>query len=223
LIDRTTLLRGDQKLLALAYKDTALQMAAPTIARGGLLSVQVFGRVAAQALNIYTVEIPTLASVGPAARDDAGQDATLAAALDVAVGLTKPRGSVAATALAQVTQSEGSDIGGAVGWGIDQLATDSSPVRDVLVETDGWITEPGQPPLYQVLAKRGPSGAASVILGDANVQRDTRSVTLLRMAGLASTSGYAGPGPQAVARLQTAWTLACQRLPVKECDISAQS
>ena len=64
LIDRSAVLplgcESSDSTIAQAYKQVALQAAAPTIARGGELQVSVFGRVAEHALPLYTAQIPSL-------------------------------------------------------------------------------------------------------------------------------------------------------------------
>lgn len=72
-IDLTTLTHGDPSL-ALAYTSTALQAAARTIQRGGLLALEASGASRGKAVNIYATQVPTLAEAGPAARDNAGGD-----------------------------------------------------------------------------------------------------------------------------------------------------
>lgn len=154
MIDRTTLIHGD-RLLALGYRETALQTYVPTISNGATLSVQVFGRIASHAMNLYTVQIPTLAQAAPEARDDAAQTTALSRVLDIALGLAPAPNATVTQALDAVTIREGSDIGGAVSQAINDLGSDPSPIRNVLVLTDGWIIEQAQPPLDRVLAGRG--------------------------------------------------------------------
>lgn len=222
LIDRTTLMHSDP-VLANGYLQTALRMAEPTIARGGRLSVQVFGRVADHALNLYTVSIPSLSNAGPAARDDAGQTAALTKVLEIALGLRKAPTRTAAQALTDVTSVPGSDIAGAVRQGITDLATDSAPVRNVLVLTDGWIIEQGQHQLTSVLHAHGVRAATRMIVSDAQIPQSTRPVTMLRVAGLASTSGLIDPSAETVQQLAAAWSGACVHMPAKECSVSPQS
>jgi hypothetical protein len=218
LIDRTAVL-GNQTL-AEAYKETALQAAAPTIARGGELNVSVFGRLAGRSLPVYTVQIPTLAQAGDAARNNAAQTSALTAALNVAVGLTPPPSAAAAAELGQVTKVEGSDIGAAAGEAITGLANDPSPTRDIVLETDGWIVRQAQAPLSQVLAHNGPTGAAALIVKNANLPAGTRPVSLLEIEGLGSTAGHNDPGAQTIQNLDQAYQLACGRLPVQNCEVA---
>ena len=133
--------------------------------------------------------------VGDAAdRDDNAQTATLDAVLNVAVGVTPPPNKQAANALAQVTKIEGSDIGAMIGQAITSLGGDPSPTRDIVVETDGWTIRQAQPPLSaQVLAERGPVGAANQIVSNAAVPAGTRPVSLLEIEGLGSTAGSQRP------------------------------
>jgi hypothetical protein len=222
LIDRTALLQGDSTLAQL-YKQVALQAAAPTISRGGELQVSVFGRVAAHALPLYTAQIPSLSQVGDAGRDDNAQTAALDAVLNVAVGLAPPPNKKAADALAEVTKVEGSDIGTMIGQAITSLGGDSSPTRDIVVETDGWIIRQAQPPLSQVLAQRGPAGAAKQIVSNAAVPANTRPVSLLEIEGLGSTAGFNGPGANTNQQLDQAYQQACARLPVQACQINTGS
>ncbi|MGO9955027.1 MAG: hypothetical protein ACLP50_03470 [Solirubrobacteraceae bacterium] len=224
LIDRTTLLNdGGDHNLAQTYKEAALQAAAPTIARGGELSVSVFGRVASHAAPLYTAQIPSLAQVGDAARDDSAQTAELSAVLNIAVGLTPPPNKQVADALADVMRLEGSDIGGMIGQGITSLAGDSSPTRNIVLETDGWIVRQSQPPLWKILAQHGPAGAAGLIVRNADVPAGTRPVSLLEIVGLGSTAGLPEPGAVTVEQLDQAYQQACTRLPVQSCDITTGS
>jgi hypothetical protein len=223
MIDRTAL-AGDDRALAIAYKNAALQTAAPTIARGGQLSLRVFGRVSGHALSVYSIKIPTPADVGPAARDDAGQTATLAAALDVAVGLAEPQNDVAAQALARVTDGSGSDIGRVVGQTINQMSGDPASVRVALVETDGWIEQAGQPTLKQTLAQRSPKVAAAQIVRTARAeQHGSRRISLLRMVGLGYTAGKPDPDSGLLDELDATWQDTCEQLAVDQCDISSQA
>jgi hypothetical protein len=222
LIDRTTLDHQDPAL-ADSYRTTALNMAVPTITRGGTLSVEVFGRVAAHAVSLYTTHIPTLKEEGPGARDDAGERAILTAALNVALGITPPLTKIAAQELYDVNHPFGSDLGGAVSLAITSLETDSAPIRNALILTDGFIVEQAQPPLARVLADHGVRGAAALIRSDLSIPAGTRPITMLRIAGLASTSGQIDPGAKTVNHLAQAWALATRHIPAREIAISGQS
>lgn len=221
MIDRTTLIAGDRPL-ALSYRQAALDTAAPTIQRGGSLSVVVFGRVAAQDLPLYSVEIPTLSQAGPASRNDAGQAAALTHVLDIALGLARAPNVTDQRKLASITRHEGSDIGGAVAQAITTLSSDPTAVRDALVLTDGEIIQQAQPQLMHVLSKHGPSQAAQQILSDIPLPRRSRTITLLQIAGLAANSSASDPGVKTVRALERSWQLACDRLPVRQCDATAQ-
>ncbi len=220
-VDRTTLLHADPPL-ANAYKSTGLQAAAPTVQRGGLLSIVVFGRIASKALNIYTIPIPTLSQEGPAVRDDTAQTAAVAAALDVATGLKDPSTPTAAEALSQITHPEGSDIGAMIGDAIKQMSQSDSSIRNVVVLTDGYALRDAQPPLWTVLAHHGAQAGGAQIVQNAAVPAGTRAITLLWVAGLGTTSGKVDPGPMRIGELQTAYSLACRHLPVRECSASPE-
>jgi hypothetical protein len=222
LIDRTALLRGDSTLARL-YKQVALQAAAPTIARGGNLRVRVFGRVAAHALVLYTAQIPALAEVGDAGRDDRTQTAALEGVLDVAVGVVPAPNKTVADAIAQVTKVEGSDIGAMIGRAIIGLGDDRSPTRNIVVVTDGWIMREAQPLLSHVLARRGAGAAAEQIVANAAVSAGTRPISLLMIAGLGLTAGFDGPGAKTNQQLDEAYQQACARLPVQTCEIATSS
>lgn len=221
-IDRTAIAKGS-RLLAEGYRSAALQTAQPTIQRGGNLTVEVFGRVSRYAVTVYQVPIPTLAEVGPAARDDQGETAKLDAVLSAAVGLAEAPTPRAEAALRGVTDGNGSDIGRMVGQSIASVADGPADARIVFVATDGWIHEDGQPTLARELAAGGSRAGARMIVDQAGAPETRGPVSMLRMVGLGSTSGRRDPDSAKVDPLVRAWATACRRLPVATCQISPQT
>jgi hypothetical protein len=224
-IDRTTLLSRDGPL-ASGYLQTALAEAEPTIARGGQISLALFGHVAAHAVNLYTVTVPTLAQEGAAARDNAGETAALQNALEIGLGLSPAPTPLVRQSIAAVTARPGSDVAGAVAQAADDLSGVPSGTATVaLVLTDGWNIRQGEPTLASLMLRSGVASGTRQITANAasELAPGTPKVGWLRVAGLASTAGYAESGAKTVQRLTDAWRKACPALPATNCSVTAQS
>lgn len=222
MIDRTPLLGRDREV-ANGYVQAGLRFATPTIARGGRLVVQAFGRVSGHRVSLWSATLPTLRQAGPAARDDAGIGLQLERVLRIAVGLDAPPSSAVATALARLTSGAGSDIARAVAAGIANAAASSLTQRNVLVATDGWAFEADRLSLATILAEQPPSEAVRRLRQATRAAIPARAhVSLLRMVGLGYTSGRRDPSPTKLDELVAAWRGACVNLPVTTCDIASE-
>ncbi len=216
-IDRTSILGGD-RALAGRYKTSALQMLAPTIARGGTLELRVFGRVGGHSVPVLAESIPPLSEMGPAGRDDDTMTGYVAAALDAALGLA-PASDELSGALEKLTEGPGSDVARAAGEAIVSLAEDPAPTRNVLVLSDGRVQQT-EFVLKDALSAGAAEQAGRQIVENANVPQDTRKISLLRIRGLGSTSGQPDGTSEEIEAIDASWEAACDALPAEDCDVS---
>jgi hypothetical protein len=212
-IDETALVEDDGRL---GQDDRAASLAAaePTITRGGTVSVVVFGRVGGKAVNLYTQPIKTRGQLGKAARDDDGQRAALAAALDVAVGL-KPPPDDAKARLKDVVDGPGTDLARVVRDALTGLSGDIPAT--VFIATDGLVDQP-ELKLARVLKVKDPRAAGDELAKRITPPYGSRKRSLLWIRGLGSTAGRPAPGGAALDELVEAWRVACRRI-AQHCEI----
>jgi hypothetical protein len=215
-IDRTAILHGDQAL-AQAYRAAVLTAVEPTITRGGRLSIRLFGKVGAHSLDIRSETVPTLREEGVAVRGPGETDRreAVAAALDVALGLTEPTPDIRRS-LEAVTPGSGSDIARVVGQELEAAASGTAPESVVLVLTDGVVND------GEIVVSGEPAEVGLAIAKQAGVPEDTERVSRLRVAGIGLTSGGEAPDADRVEHLVASWKAACDALPAERCEISAK-
>jgi hypothetical protein len=216
-IDRTAILHGDHTL-AKAYKTAVLSAVEPTITRGGLLNVTLFGKVGARSLDVYTDTVPSLEQEGEAARGGSEDQrrAAIGAALDVALGLVEPPDEDIRAQLKAVTPGSGSDIARVVGQQVAAVGAGHSPAQMAVILTDGLVND------GDIMIKRSdtPEDAGQAVLEQADVAAGTHRIGLLRIAGIGATSGSEPKDAAATERLVSIWQYACSHMPAQRCETS---
>lgn len=219
LIDRTPLAAGD-KSLAQAYETSALQLLEPTITRGGIGKIEVFGRVAGHALNVITNKVPSLKEAGPAARDDEAQKQAFASALDIAVGLAQPAEQADQKALAKVTQGPGTDIARAAADAAVELTSSTADATVVGIETDGWIDQTDFN-LKQTLNNSDVKVAGDKIAAASKLKTGIKPVSFMRIGALGLTADRSDPDSPELGKLNDSWERGCKHL-AKTCETDTQ-
>jgi hypothetical protein len=219
-IDRTPILAGGG--LANAYAAAADSAAGLTVARGGTLTISVFGRVGARPLTVFQATMPPLSQEGEAVRggDEATWRGEIDAAVSVAVGLAKANPTVA-DELAGLTDGTGSDVARALAYQLETQPVDRTTPDVIEIITNGLVNEHSLHLLAGISNGKPNRELAARITREANVASGTRRASLVRIGPVGLTSGQPQLGPLLTRNLIACWTLALQSLPIDEVQVGA--